>query len=47
MLVTFEVSRHARSREAREEQPENIPDVLVAFEVSNEDRSSSASFEQP
>ena len=39
MSVTLDVSKEERSREEREEQPENMPDMSVALDVSKEERS--------
>ena len=47
MSVTFEVSNDDRSREASDEQPENMERMLVTFEVSKPERSREASDEQP
>ena len=47
MSVTREVSRCERSREASEEQPANIPLILVTCEVSRCERSREGSAEQP
>ena len=40
MYVTFEVSKLERSSEEREEQAQNIQDMLVTFEVSKLETSS-------
>ena len=47
MLVTLEVPKEERSREDRDEQQPNIPDMPVTCEVSNEERSRDLSDEQP
>ena len=47
MPVTLEVSRPERSREASEEQPENMEPMYVTLEVSRPERSREASEEQP
>ena len=47
MSVTLDVSRPDRSREASDEQSENMRDMFPTFDVSRPDRSREASFEQP
>ena len=47
MLVTWEVSKPDRSREASFEQPSNMPPMSVTLEVSRPDRSREESDEQP
>ena len=47
MLSTLEVSKEETSREAREEQPENMEDIPVTFDVSKEETSREEREEQP
>ena len=47
MLVTADVSKLDRSREARDEQPRNMFDIFVTPDVSRPDRSTEARDEQP
>ena len=47
MSVTLEVFQPERSREDRDEQPENMPDMFVTDEVSKEDKSTASSEAQP
>ena len=47
MSVTSEVSKRERSRDASDEQPENIPLMSVTSEVSSGERSSEESEEHP
>ena len=47
MFVTREVSQPERSRDASEEQPENMYPMSVTREVSRSERSREASAEQP
>ena len=46
MPITFEVSKPDRSRDSREEQPENMEDMPVALDVSSPDRSRDSSDRQ-
>ena len=47
MSVALEVSQPETSREASEEQPENMPPMLVTDEASQPETSREASDEQP
>ena len=52
IFSTFEVSKLERSREVKEEHPENIPperkpDIPITFEVSKLERSREVKEEQP
>ena len=47
MSAALEVPKEERSREDRDEQQPNIPDMPVACEVSNEERSREDRDRQP
>ena len=47
MFVTREVSQPERSRDASEEQPENISLMFVAREVSSPERSMASTASRP
>ena len=47
MFVTPEVSKEERSRDARDEQPSNIPRMLVTPEVSTAPKSIDVKLQQP